>query len=51
MLAEPLNSDRRSDDDRGGDMGLSRLKRADGRPVEWVVTTGYVPYPEAVAEM
>lgn len=51
MLAEPLNSDTRPDDDRAGDIGLSRLKRADGRLVEWVVTTGYVPYPEAVAEM
>ena len=30
---------------------LSKLVRTDGRPVEWAVSTGYVPYDEAVAAM
>ncbi|MFJ6023592.1 lipoyl(octanoyl) transferase LipB [Brevundimonas sp. NPDC092305] len=30
---------------------VSKLVRADGRPVEWAVSTGYVPYEEAVAVM
>ena len=39
MLAEPLSPD------------LLKLRREDGRAVEWVVSPGRVPYPEAVAEM
>ena len=39
MLAEPLSA------------ATSPLIRIDGRPVEWVVATGYVPYEDAVAEM
>ncbi|AQR61505.1 lipoate-protein ligase B [Brevundimonas sp. LM2] len=39
MLAEPLSAT------------VSSLIRADGRPVEWVVASGYVPYAQAVAEM
>ena len=39
MLAEPLSA------------APSPLIRADGRPVEWVVTAGYVPYDEAVVQM
>ncbi|WP_309627814.1 lipoyl(octanoyl) transferase LipB [Brevundimonas sp.] len=39
MLAEPLSA------------AVSPLFRIDGRPVEWVVAPGYVPYEEAVAEM
>ena len=39
MLAEPLSA------------AVSPLIRPDGRPVEWVVAPGYVPYEEAVAEM
>ncbi len=43
MLAEPLNNE--------ADCPLSRLKRADGLPVEWVISPAPVSYPEAVAEM
>ena len=39
MLADPLSS------------AISPLIRPDGRPVEWVVAPGYVPYEDAVAEM
>ena len=39
MLAEPLSA------------AVSPLIRPDGRPVEWVVEPGYVPYEDAVAEM
>ena len=39
MLAEPLSP------------FSAKLARADGRVVEWVVEPGYVPYPDAVAEM
>lgn len=39
MLAEPLSA------------AFSLLIRPDGRPVEWVVAPGYVPYEDAVAEM
>ena len=39
MLADPLSA------------AISPLFRDDGRPVEWVVAPGYVPYDEAVAEM
>ncbi|WP_269514013.1 lipoyl(octanoyl) transferase LipB [Brevundimonas subvibrioides] len=39
MLAEPLSA------------AVSPLIRSDGRPVEWVVAPGYVPYEDAVAEM
>ncbi|MGV3577550.1 lipoyl(octanoyl) transferase LipB [Brevundimonas sp.] len=39
MLADPLSA------------AISPLFRIDGRPVEWVVAPGYVPYEEAVAEM
>ena len=39
MLAEPLNP------------AENRLHRADGRPVEWAVSTGYVDYEPAVAAM
>ncbi|MFC5344661.1 lipoyl(octanoyl) transferase LipB [Brevundimonas staleyi] len=39
MLADPLSA------------AISPLIRSDGRPVEWVVAPGYVPYEEAVAEM
>lgn len=39
MLAEPLSA------------AVSPLIRPDGRPVEWVVAPGYVPYDLAVAEM
>ncbi|WGM30634.1 lipoyl(octanoyl) transferase LipB [Brevundimonas sp. NIBR11] len=39
MLADPLSP------------AVSPLIRSDGRPVEWVVAPGYVPYEEAVAEM
>ena len=39
MLAEPLSA------------AVSPVSRPDGRPVEWVVAPGYVPYEEAVAEM
>ena len=39
MLAEPLSAT------------VSPLIRPDGRPVEWVVAPGYVPYEDAVAEM
>lgn len=39
MLADPLSA------------AISPLFRTDGRPVEWVVAPGYVPYEEAVAEM
>lgn len=39
MLAEPLN------------MTKPFLARADGRPVEWAVSRGYVPYDAAVAAM
>ena len=39
MLADPLSA------------AISPLFRDDGRPVEWVVAPGYVPYEEAVAEM
>ncbi len=39
MLADPLSSARPS------------LIPAQGRPVEWVVAPGYVPYEDAVAEM
>jgi lipoyl(octanoyl) transferase len=30
---------------------VSKLSRADGRPVEWAVSEGYVPYDDAVAAM
>ncbi|MDO1560297.1 lipoyl(octanoyl) transferase LipB [Brevundimonas sp. 2R-24] len=30
---------------------LAKLRRADGRQVEWAVSTGLVPYPDAVAAM
>lgn len=30
---------------------VSKLARADGRPVEWAVSTGYVDYPAAVEAM
>ncbi|MBX9616633.1 MAG: lipoyl(octanoyl) transferase LipB [Caulobacteraceae bacterium] len=43
MLAEPLSPPRIPLE--------SRLFRADGRPVEWVVSPGQVPYEAAVAEM
>ncbi|QTN18407.1 lipoyl(octanoyl) transferase LipB [Brevundimonas sp. AJA228-03] len=39
MLAEPLSA------------AVSPLIRSDGRPVEWIVAPGYVPYEAAVAEM
>ena len=39
MLAEPLSPD------------LLKLRRDDGRAVEWVVSPGRIPYLEAVAEM
>jgi lipoyl(octanoyl) transferase len=39
MLADPLSA------------AISPLFRDDGRPVEWVVAPGYVPYDEALAEM
>lgn len=39
MLAEPLN------------MPKPSLVRADGRPVEWAVSNGHVPYDAAVAVM
>ncbi|MEQ7156527.1 lipoyl(octanoyl) transferase LipB [Brevundimonas aurifodinae] len=39
MLAEPLSA------------AVSSLIRPDGRPVEWVVAPGLVPYDDAVAEM
>ena len=39
MLAEPLSA------------AVSPLIRPDGRAVEWVVASGYVPYEDAVAEM
>jgi lipoyl(octanoyl) transferase len=39
MLAEPLNAT------------LPALSREDGRAAEWAVSTGYVPYDEAVAAM
>ena len=39
MLADPLSA------------AASALIRTDGRPVEWVVAPGYVPYEDAVAEM
>jgi lipoyl(octanoyl) transferase len=39
MLAEPLSA------------AVSSLIRPDGRPVEWVVAPGHVPYDDAVAEM
>jgi len=39
MLAEPLSA------------AASPLIRSDGRPVEWIVAPGYVPYEAAVAEM
>jgi lipoyl(octanoyl) transferase len=39
MLADPLSA------------AASPLIRTDGRPVEWVVAPGYVPYATAVAEM
>ena len=39
MLAEPLSA------------AVSPLIRSDGRPVEWIVAPGYVPYADAVAEM
>jgi len=39
MLAEPLSA------------AVSPLIRIDGRPVEWVVAPGYVPYEAAVPEM
>ena len=39
MLAEPLSP------------FSAKLARADGQAVEWVVEPGYVPYPDAVAEM
>ena len=39
MLADPLSA------------AVSLMFRPDGRPVEWVVAPGYVPYEEAVAEM
>jgi len=39
MLAEPLSA------------AASPLIRTDGRPVEWVVSPGRVPYERAVAEM
>ena len=39
MLADPLSA------------AVSLMSRPDGRPVEWVVAPGYVPYEEAVAEM
>ena len=39
MLAEPLSA------------AVSSLIRPDGRPVEWVIEPGYVPYEDAVAEM
>jgi lipoyl(octanoyl) transferase len=39
MLAEPLSA------------AVSPLSRPDGRPVEWVVAPGLVPYDDAVAEM
>ena len=32
-------------------LALSRLNRADGRPVEWAVSEGYVDYEAAVAAM
>ncbi|MES2860493.1 MAG: lipoyl(octanoyl) transferase LipB [Pseudomonadota bacterium] len=43
MLAEPLSPAATSLD--------SPLFRADGRAVEWVVSEGYTPYDDAVAEM
>jgi lipoyl(octanoyl) transferase len=43
MLAEPLSSPRIPLE--------SPLFRADARPVEWVVSPGFVPYDEAVGEM
>jgi lipoyl(octanoyl) transferase len=52
MLAEPLNSDPvdpSGPDPAGPD--LSRLRRSDGKAVEWVVADAPVPYPQAVAEM
>ncbi len=43
MLADPLSSAERHPE--------SALHRADARPVEWAVSTGYVPYESAVAAM
>ena len=43
MLAEPLSPAERT--------ARSALIRADGRPVEWAVSTGSVPYEPAVASM
>lgn len=42
MLDRPLNLE---------DKGLPDLSRADGAPAGWAVSTGYVPYPAAVAAM
>lgn len=48
MLAEPLSPAAIPADSSHKD---TRLIRADGRPVEWVVTPGLVAYDAAVAEM
>ncbi|MDG2531839.1 lipoyl(octanoyl) transferase LipB [Caulobacter endophyticus] len=42
MLDRPLNLE---------DKGLPDLSRSDGAPAGWAVSTGYVPYPAAVAAM
>lgn len=42
MLDRPLNLE---------DKGLPDLSRPDGAPAGWAVSTGYVPYPAAVAAM
>ena len=33
------------------DQGVSKLMRADGNPVEWLIAPAQVPYPEALAAM
>ena len=47
MLADPLNPDRSADDSAQG----AGVFRADGPPVEWAVSSGYVDYEPAVAAM
>lgn len=47
MLADPLNPDRSADVSAQG----AGVFRADGPPVEWSVSSGYVDYEPAVAAM
>lgn len=42
MLDRPLNLE---------DKGVAKFARADGLPAGWAVSTGYAPYPAAVAAM